>query len=257
LPFVLALVIGQGFGKTNFWGQGLGKELGVPQFLAVRPITAADWTGVKLKVAALSAMLTWLILALLVSGWLLICCEVGSTSSFIVTLSPSLWLGALGTPLLLFLGLSMLVTWRLLITNIYLGALGNRALFNAAFCCVFLIMFAPIPLIGWAEAHKDKPPNLEPVLQWLQWFLGSLVALKLGLALLFLIKGKQRRLLSGNGVLAYLCLWIWGTELLLLCVLFAPVTGVAARVLCLLALLILPLARIALAPLAFAKSRVH
>jgi hypothetical protein len=156
----------------------------------------------------------------------------------------------------LFLGLSVLVTWRLLVTNIYLGALGNRLLFNAAFCAVFLIMFAPIPLIGWAEAHKDNPPNLEPVMQWLPWVLGFLVALKFGLSLSFLIKAKQRALLSNDGVLAYSCVWIWGTELLLICVLIAPVTDAAARVLALLALLVMPLARIALAPLVFARSRV-
>ena len=257
LPFALAFIIGQGFGKTNFWGQGLGKELGVPQFIAVRPLTAADWIGVKLKVAALSAFLTWASAALLVSAWLLTCCEVGSTTSFIVTLPPSLWVGALGTPLSLFLGLSVLVTWRLLVTNIYLGALGNRLLFNAAFCAVFLIMFAPLPVIGWAEAHKDKPPNFESVMQWLPWVLAFLVALKFGLSLSFLIKGKQRALLSNDGVLAYSCVWIWGTELLLLCVLFAPVSDAVARVLALLAVLVLPLARIAMAPLAFARNRAH
>jgi hypothetical protein len=257
LPLALAFIIGQGFGKTNFWGQGLGKELGVPQFLAVRPLTAADWIAVKLKVAALSALLTWSPVVLLVFAWLLTCCEVGAASAFIVTLPPSLWIGAFGTPLSLFLVLLVLLTWRLLVTNIYLGVLGSRLLLNAAFCVVFLIMFSPIPLIGWAEAHKDKPPNLEPVLVWLQWILGFLVALKFGLALRFLIKGKQRGLLSINGALAYLCVWIWGTELLLLCVLFAPVSDVAARVLGLLALLLLPLARIALGPLAFSRSRVR
>jgi hypothetical protein len=212
---------------------------------------------VKLKVAALSAVLTWSILALFIPVWLLTCCEVGSASAVIVMLPPALWVGAFGGPLSLFLGFSMLVTWRLLATNIYLGALGNRLLFNAAFCGVFLMMFALIPIIGWIESHKDQPPNFQPSLEWLQWVLALLMALKLGLALRFVIKGKQRGLLSNNGVLAYLCAWIWGTELLLLCVLFAPVTDVSARVLGLLALLSLPLARIAIAPLAYARSRVH
>lgn len=257
LPFILAFIIGQGFGKTNFWGQGLGKELGVPQFMAVRPFTAADWLGVKLKVAALSALLTWSLLLLFIPVWLLTCCDLGSAPAVIVALPPSLWVGALGIPLAVFLVLSVLVTWRLLVTNIYLGVLGNRALFNAAFCCVFLLMFAPIPMIGWLEAHKEKPPNFEPVLPWLQWVLGLLVALKVGLARRFLIKGKQRGLLTGKGVFAYLNVWIWGTELLLLCVLFAPVTDAPARVLGLSALLTLPLARIAAAPLAYAASRVR
>jgi hypothetical protein len=256
LPFVLAFIIGQGFGKTNFWGQGLGKELGVPQFLAVRPFNAADWLGVKLKVAALSAVLTWTILALLSTAWLLTCSELGQSSTFIMALPPSLWLGAIATPFSLFVSLAVLLTWRLLVTNIYLGVLGSRMLFNAAFCIVFLLMFAPMPLIGWIEGHKDKTPNPEPVLQCLQWILAFLVVLKLGLALRFLLKARQRRLVSSHGVLAYVCVWIWGTELLLLCVFLAPVTDTAGRVLALSALLVLPLARIAFAALAFANSRV-
>jgi hypothetical protein len=166
-------------------------------------------------------------------------------------------MGGIGIPLFLFLSLAILLTWRLLVTNIYLGALGNRMLVNLAFCIVFLVMFAPIPMIGWAEAHKDKPPNLEPVLQSLQWILGFLVTVKLGLALRFLLKAGQRRLVSSDGVLTYLCVWIWGTELMLLCVWLAPVTGAAAKVMALSALLVLPLARIALAPLVFVRSRVR
>jgi hypothetical protein len=257
LPFALAFIIGQGFGKTNFWGQGLGKELGVPQFIAVRPLTAADWLGVKLKAAALSAAVTWSVVALVITAWLITCCDLRPLGALVLALPSFVWLGALAAPLSLLLLLAMLLTWRLLIANIYLGILGNRGLFNTAFCVVFLMIFGPMPLIGWCLTHPEEAKNLLVLLPGLQWLLVVLVALKLGLALRFLLKATRSRLVSTGGALGYFSVWIWGTQLLLLLVLVAPVTDALARVLGLLALLALPLARIALAPLAFAQSRVR
>lgn len=257
LPFALAFIIGQGFGKTNFWGQGLGKELGVPPFLAVRPLTAADWLGVKLRVAALSAVLTWSIIALVVVVWLITCCDLGQFVPLVLALPPYVWLGALAAPLSLLLLLATLLTWRLLIANIYLGVLGNRALFNAAFCLVFLMMFSPIPILGWCSSNPDKAKDLLVLMPYLQWGLTAVVALKFGLALRFFLKAAKRRLVSTIGALGYFSVWIWGTELLLLLVLLAPVTDSPARVLGLMALLVLPLGRISFAPLVFARSRVQ
>lgn len=257
LPFLLAFIIGQGFGKTNFWGQGLGQDLGVPQFLAVRPLTAADWLRVKLKAAALSAVLTWSMLAMVIPLWLISCCDLGPLGSLVLTLPPFVCLGAIAAPLSLLLVLAMLLTWRLLIANIYLGVLGYRGLFNAAFCVVFLAMFAPLLLIGWSSNNPEQARELLEQISWLQWVLALLVIAKLGLALGFFVTAKQRRLVSFNGALEYFCVWIWGTLLLLLLVVAAPVVGPPARVLGLLVLLILPQARIAFALLAFARSRAQ
>ncbi|HWV99120.1 MAG TPA: hypothetical protein VNZ64_05440 [Candidatus Acidoferrum sp.] len=255
LPFALAFIIGPGFGKTNFWGQGLAKDLGLPLFLAVRPLRSTDWLGVKLKTAALSAGLTWLLVGTIVSAWLLTCSDCGLFLPVLLALPPPLWAGAVVVPLLLLLSLAMLVTWRLLMANLYLGVLGNRHLFNASFCFVFVALFAPLLLAGWYSQHSKEVTNLSALLPWVAWGLALLVLLKLGLAIHFFRRAKQRGLVSTETGLKYFVIWIWGTEFLLLLALLAPAAGTVTYTLALLAFLALPLARVSLAPLAFARSR--
>src|SRR5262249_13686401 len=182
LPFALAFIIGQGFGKTNFWGQGLGQELGVPRVLAVRPFSAADWLTVKLKSAAVSAALTWALVASVVPVWLATCCQWGPMLSVVLSLPSSLWITAVAGLTALMLVLAVLVTWRLLVANLYLGVLGNKSLYNGAFCFVVLALFAVIVFGGWWSQHRAEIGHLESLLPWLAGVLAGLVLLKLGLA---------------------------------------------------------------------------
>lgn len=255
LPFVLAFIIGQGFGKTNFWGQELTRDLGVPLFLAVRPMRPTDWLGVKLKTAALSAVSTWLLVGALVPAWLLSCWDGGPYLAAVLALPPTIWAGAVVVPFLLFLLLAMMVTWRLLMANLYLGVLGNKHLFNAAFGFVFVALFGSLMVAGWHSQHAKEVGSLKVLLPWVLGILSVLVLLKLSLAIHLFRRAKQRGLVSAEAGLKYFVIWIWGTEFLLLLALSAPVTGTAAYVLALLAFLALPLARVSLAPLAFARSR--
>ena len=255
LPFVLAFIIGQGFGKTNFWGQELSKDLGVPLFLAVRPLKPTDWLGVKLKTAALSAATTWVLVGAVVPAWVLVCCDCGPYLSIALALPPAIWAGAILVPWLFFLGLAMMATWRLLMANLYIGVLGNKHLLNAAFGFVFLALFGTLMLALWHSVHAKEVGDLTPALPWVAGLLGGLVLLKLGLALHFFRRASQRGLVSAQAALKYFVVWIWGTEFLLLLALSAPVTGAGAYALGSLAFLALPLARVSLAPLAFAKSR--
>ncbi len=257
LPFALAFIIGQGFGKTNLRGQGLGKELGVPLFVAVRPLRAADWLAVKLKAAALSAVLTWLIVAAVVLPWLLICCDFGPLVSVVFWATPLVWLMVAVPLLVLLLGLAMLLTWRLLVANLYLGVLASRALLNIAFCVVFATLFVGMVFGAWLYHERDALSELAKCLPWVERGLMLLVLLKFGLAGLWLCRARAGGLLPRGAALNYFVFWIWGTALLLLLALVAPVTDNAAGIVGLLALLALPLARISLALLVFARSRVQ
>jgi hypothetical protein len=257
LPFVLAFIIGQGFGKTNFWGQGLGQELGVPLFLAVRPLSAADWLAVKLKTAAVSAALTWGLVGCVVPVWLATCCDWGQMLPVLLAIPLSLWLpGAAGLAALL-LALAMLVTWRLLAANLYLGVLGNKWLYNAAFCFVLLAIFGVLVFGAWSSGHQRELAEMKMLLPWVAGFLAALVLLKLGLAVFLFRRAKQRGLLPRETALGYFAVWIWATALLLFLVALAPVTDTTAQVFGLLAILAFPLVRIFLAPLAFGRSRVQ
>jgi hypothetical protein len=255
LPFVLAFIVGQGFGKTNFWGQELSKDLGVPLFLAVRPLKPTDWLGVKIKTAALSAVATWVVAGTVVPVWLFASSDCGLYLSLCLALPPTIWAGAVLLPLLLLLFLAMLITWRLLMANLYIGVLGNKHLLNAAFGFVFLALFGSLVLAGWHSQHAKEIGDLAPMLPWVAAVLGTLGLIKMGLALRFFCRARRRGLVSAEAGLKYFVLWIWGTEFLLLLALSTPVTGAAAYVLGLLAFLALPLARVSLAPLAFARSR--
>lgn len=255
LPFALAALIGPGFGKTNFWGQGLGKDLGLPVFLAMRPLTPADWLAVKLKTAAASAVLTWLLEAAIVPIWLLECSAAGRFVPLVLTLPPLLWTGALIAPLLLLLLLAILITWRLLMANLYLGVLGNRNLFNAIFCALFVALFPLAIFAFWASDHQKEFKSLAVLLPWVAGDLALLVLFKLGFALRCYRRARRQGLVSSEGALQYFVFWVWGTEFLLLLVLALPAAGPAGCVLACLAFLALPLARMSLAPLAFARSR--
>jgi len=221
----------------------------------VRPLRPTDWLGVKLKTAALSAGITWLLVGAIVPSWLLLCSNCGPYLAVLLALPPSIWAGAVVLPSLVFLWLAMLATWRLLMANLYLGVLGNKHLFNAAFGFVFVALFGSLMLAGWHAQHAKEVGSLTALWPWVSSVLGVLVLGKLGLAIYLFRRAKQRGLVSAEAGLKYFVVWIWGTEFLLLLALSAPVSGAAAYALALLAFLALPLARVSLAPLAFAKSR--
>jgi hypothetical protein len=261
LPFALAFFIGLGFGKTNFWGAGLGKGLGVPLFLAVRPMTASDWISVKMKTAAWSAVTTWLIVATVVPLWLLTCCDFGPIPASVVVLwqvTPvSTLVPAILIPAALLLLLAMLATWRLLVANLYLGVFGSTHLSVAVGCSYFLAVGLPMALAGWYGEHQDEVKHWSVLLEWLPWLLGILVAAKLSLALHCVLRAIRRGLISATEAWAYFLLWIYGTGILLLVVWLMPIDAMPQRILAVLALLALPLFRISVLPLAVARGRVQ
>ena len=62
-PVVLAVPVGMAFSKPTFWSE----DLAVPAFVAVRPLSSEDLVATKVKVAAASAVLSWVVV-LAVSG---------------------------------------------------------------------------------------------------------------------------------------------------------------------------------------------
>lgn len=258
LPFALAFIIGQGFGKTDFWG----KELGLPLFHAVRPITAEVWCAVKLKTAAWSAFSTWLLVLATTTLWLAACLDsqplLSVCRNVLQSCPPQLVAGVVflpGAAFLFILAILILFTWRLLAANIYLGVLGSKYPFNLSVCCLFVTVLAGPGLGMWCLQHPAQFERLllEPV--WLPWALAICCAVKLGLAAKLWVIARRRGLVSSGTGMKYFAGWLLGTELLLLLVLLAPVSAPMSRLLALLAFLALPLVRASLAPLAFAQSR--
>src|SRR5262249_40181169 len=65
-PILLALPFGKGFSKPDFWCT----DLSVPSFVAVRPLSSGEIVIIKLKVAALSAAVSWFLVLIFFSIWL-------------------------------------------------------------------------------------------------------------------------------------------------------------------------------------------
>src|SRR6185436_1576660 len=66
MPMILALPLGKGFSKADFWS----KDLSLPAFVAVRPLATGELVVTKMKVAALSAGISWLLVLVFLSLWL-------------------------------------------------------------------------------------------------------------------------------------------------------------------------------------------
>lgn len=219
-PFLLAFPLGKGFGKADLWS----KEAGLPLFLASRPLSNTAWISAKLKAAALASLLSWLIVAVATPLWLWLCCD------------PAL-LGRLPKLPVLFAA-AVILTWRLLAGSLYIGLSGRKWLLTAAACWVFVCFFGSIFLVaGLMDRYiKLSFPS------WTAWALAGLFAAKVG-AVLYLRQWSARYLLG----------WLAGTTFLLFAVWVVVPAPQAAHFL--IALLVLPLVRIAYAPIALARNR--
>ena len=79
-PIVLAVPVGIAFSKPTFWSE----DLAVPAFVAVRPLSSEDLVAIKLKVAAVSAVLSWVIVLVCLAVWLSSWANLDSVSQFAI-----------------------------------------------------------------------------------------------------------------------------------------------------------------------------
>src|SRR5207244_11144116 len=66
MPIVFSAPVGKAFSKPDFWA----RDLTIPPAIAVKPLSASDLLMIKMKVAAASAAISWLVVLLFLSLWL-------------------------------------------------------------------------------------------------------------------------------------------------------------------------------------------
>ena len=66
MPVALAIPVGMAFSKPTLWSD----DLSVPVFVAVRPLSASEMVAVKVKVAALATAVSWLAVLAFLGAWL-------------------------------------------------------------------------------------------------------------------------------------------------------------------------------------------
>jgi len=128
MPMILALPVGKAFSKPDLWSS----DLSVPSFVAVRPLATSELVIIKMKVAALSAVISWL----LVFAFLLVRLPLGENFR---------WFAAVVIA-------GMFVTWRFLV-----GGLGV-SLWRAERLLLVLVAILVVPLarIGFAPSALMK-----------------------------------------------------------------------------------------------------
>jgi hypothetical protein len=267
---ILAFPMGKGFSKADFWS----KDLGFPAFVAIRPLATGEMVVIKMKVAALSAAISWLLVLVFLSIWLPLWADLAPLMSirigFWMAHGHSLW--AEYAISALFLAASAFVTWKLLVGGLWVGLSGNRKIFITSavvYCLVPLLGFVGLTILlnhdrqvrAWATEDPDR------VLSICEWIAALAVIAKFWLA------AFSWRSIAPARVRAYLLLWacatlllvtlailLWGHGLLILQLMslmdFLPVDVFRFRnLLVLLALLVIPFARLGYAPSALARNR--
>jgi hypothetical protein len=260
-PMVLGLPVGKAISKPDWWSD----DMSIPSFVAVRPLSDADFVITKMKVAALSAAISWLMVGVFIFSWL----GFWANLRIFNYLRDMLWI-FYGHSLypqyglaILFLVASFLLTWRFLVSGLWLGLSGNKKLFAATaipygFALVFVLAIGVI-----------LPQNEESLLVWMSKDFGVLLPILVRIAAVavsakFWIAAWSWRDAQRRHVKQYVALWLCGTAawigfgLLLWNGILQVVPSDRHQLrglLILCALLAVPFARLGLAPGSLARNR--
>lgn len=254
-PMVLALIIGCGFAKFDFWNT----DLKMPQFAAVRPFSPGKWVVTKLQVALGSVILTWLLVLLVSFLFLAYAGDPGGLDRLYWELkihySPvTRWLvGALT------LFAAMTLTWRFLIGGLAIGLSANRVWYYTANSVCASVLATALLLLIWRGDRADHPLHLYqlwPGIVRLPFLLALVVFAKALVAAWAWTRVLRNDLLEGRAIATYFCAWTIATVLISAGMSIAfPHTPWLRHTLTLLALLVVPLAGPALAILALLRNR--
>jgi hypothetical protein len=222
-------------------------------FLATRPSTTVSLVAAKLKVAALSAFIAWLLVMIFVP----IAVRLSGTSEMV-----SGWLregvDIFGMPryvTLVLLGFAALLasTWKQLVQGLYIAMSGREWLVRAS---VFLPLF--LLAIGFPLGHWILRSKIAMAAIWnsFPWLLGMLVCLKLFAAAWIAMRLHDHRLLCDRTLILGAAAWDVAVFALFgLMRWLVPEVLFTNYFLALIAILMIPLARLSAAPLALARNR--
>jgi hypothetical protein len=253
-PVVLAVPVGIAFSKPTFWSE----DLAVPAFVAVRPLSSEDLVAIKVKVAAVSGVLSWLLVLVVLTVWLSSWGNLDALSRLAI----QLWAfhghsieAVYGIAVLVVIA-GMFLTWRFLVSRLWSGLSGKRPMLVCSVVSIVILVIASLVfdagrLPGWLLAD---PARLAPLV----WIAAVAVIAKYWIAA-YAWRGVPPRYLR-----VYLLIWLAGTASFLtlgtvlwgIVRIYLPLDVDRLRsAVILLALLAVPLARVGLAPSSLTRNR--
>jgi hypothetical protein len=253
MPIAVAVPVGMAFSRSQMWSD----DLSLPSFVAVRPLTAEELVATKVKVAALSAAISWLVVLAFLGVWLSSWANLDGVSraaSRVQAFYHSRF-GVYGIAALI-LCCGLILTWRFLVSRLWSGQAGNRLLFTASGVSIALpaIAVAVIDVGGFVRWIFADAGRVTTVI----WLATIVVAAKYSFA------AYTWRTITPRHTRQYLVVWLAGTTFLVtlawllldIARLSVPLDVSRFRSLTiLLALLAVPLWRIGLAPSFLARNR--
>lgn len=226
---------------------------GVTPFVTARPLTSAALVAAKLKVSMRSALVSWLLVLAAVPiavRW--------SGSTPIVNDWLRDLVKAVGTPrtiAIVALGIVLLIasTWKQLVQSLFIGMTGREWLIKTAAIGALVCLAVIVPIARWAFGERVIVARLWTALPWI---LATLVTLKLVAAAWIAIRLHARRVVSDRTLLRGALSWDAAVFALYgLLVWITPAVIVRRHALALVAILAVPLVRVAAAPLALTWNR--
>ncbi len=253
LPLLLAGPVGKGLAKPDFWSL----ELALSPFFAARPITVGQLVAAKLKLAAWSTLLAWATLIVVAVPWLAWTCNLEHLSEFWTTLTIVYSPLILWTILLLSFIAVLLVTWSFLVSALWMGYTGRTDAYYTYVGISLILVFAFAMCFGiWLDSPQHRGEIFLAVQPWIPWMFATLFTFKCWLTVVAFAVARRRRLVSNRALVAYEVFWLLatGSMVLLACLMSTRVEWLR-DMLILVALLVVPSARIAAAPLTVAWNR--
>jgi hypothetical protein len=235
---------GPSLGKFNLFG----KEA-MPAFFAIRPMATSRFVLVKMIAAALGALAAWAILLVLLGVWAVVeASSLGPDASIV----RGAWADASPRDVAVFIaalfGL-LAIAWREIVNGMWMSLTGRKWL-SVVIGVSMMVVFILAGIAGWWVSHR---PDVQPhVRASVPWLVGLSAAAKLFVAAwVIMTLGKHRLVPHGT-----LCLWLGGWVLVGV-ILFATLSYATTPTLMLATILflLLPLTRLAAAPLALRWNR--
>ena len=253
VPIVLAFATGKGFIKPEFWSTNLA----LPTFLATRPLSSGEVVISKMKVAALSVAITWVLVLSFIALWLPLWADTTQLKRLLIEFRmfyPHSW----HVITILFVIALVVLTWRCMVSGLWVGLSGSRLYYIGSLCLQVIVPALLLPAAGIcsniidSEIREHTEGLNTIVFSAVGWILALAVMAKLWITVFSWSKITPRRTWQ------YLLIWTVATlGFVALGILSRPWADMyrLERLYILGALLIFPFARLGLAPSSLAKNR--
>ncbi len=248
LPAIAASFAGPEIGKLP----GRDRTCSASSFLRTRPISAALFVRAKFEAAVLSTLTTWAVFLLAILLWFVLSGRAAEMMASFDALRQRHPPGPFWCSLILFLVGVVVLTWSQMVQGIWMGL--ARSAWQVAIALVnFSGLIAVFAFGAWLA---NSPRGRQIFAEMLPWLAGGVVALKSVAAVCSLRALHHRRLLPPRVLWGALAAWlVFAVGLFgVLCWLLPDGRTFVSAIVLGIALL-LPLTRLALAPLALNWNR--